>query len=149
MCADGSESPPMCGGHLERYSGIRGSRSVLPRSRRLGSSESWLSRSRWGCSHEHLQRSTLIDLRAHVLRGDEGHVRQGGGPSEGQTTVPGGDHLAPSGRWRSWLSRRFGSSGYCGGEPVLVPHASRGSRKLLAQSRAVGEARRVSLRLRC
>src|SRR5215471_4946026 len=49
---------------------------------------------RWGCGYEHLQRSTFIDFRAHVLRGDGGDVRQRRGPSEGQTTVPGGGHLA-------------------------------------------------------
>jgi hypothetical protein len=25
---------------------------------------------RWGCGYEHLQRSTFIDFRAHVLRGE-------------------------------------------------------------------------------
>src|SRR5262245_22078245 len=129
MCADGPEGPPMCFGHLKRYSGIRGSRGILAEeSRRLGGcSESWLWPSSWGCGYEYLQRSTFfVDLRAHVLRGDEGYVRQGGRPSEGQTSVPRGDHLAPWGSWRSRLSQRLGSSGCRGGEPVSVPHVSRG-----------------------
>ena len=33
---------------------------------------------RWGCGYEHLQRSTFIDFRAHVLRGDGGDVRSRG-----------------------------------------------------------------------
>ena len=41
------------------------------------------------------------------------------------------------------VSRRFGSSGYRGSEPVPVPHVSKGGRSVLAQSRAFGQARRI------
>src|SRR5215467_14049823 len=96
---------------------------------------------RWGCGYEHLQRSTFIDFRAHVLRGDGGDVRQRRGPSEGQITVPGG-HLATWGRHRCWLS-----SGYHGGELVPVPHASdsRVSCKIWHLiSRTMSEATRIA-----
>ena len=53
---------------------------------------------RWESRHEHLQRSTFINFRTHVVRGDGGDVRPGGGPCEGQATVPGGDQVAPWGR---------------------------------------------------